>query len=62
MASHRTYLIAFYWLAYGLFKYGGKWGAKMFPNMTVQQRACFDAVMAALPECLELFAPAPPVN
>lgn len=60
--AQRTYLYGLWLAMWALNRYITRWSVKLEDNMTSQQWACLQAVLAAISECLPLIQPAPPVE
>jgi hypothetical protein len=58
--ARKTYKPGVYHVLRAAQVYITRWKPFMEAGLTSQQRACLDAVLAALAECIPLFLPPPP--
>lgn len=60
--ADKTYQIGLYLAMHTLYRYMSRWQPKLVVSMTTDQYTCFQAVLAAIVECLPLILPAPPTD
>jgi len=58
--AQRTYLIGLYFVLKAAHRYMTRYQTTIEANLTEPQLACFNAVLAAIVECLPLIVPAAP--
>jgi len=60
--AQRTYLVGLFLVLSTAYRYATRYQTRIEANMTAPQIACFQAVLAAILECLPLITPAAPTE